>query len=335
MNKKLFFTLSLLLTFFPFLLVAVDYSRKENWVIYEEGEKDTSYDIFYIYPTLVADKNKPYMDWSEAKIAAKTQKFVYAQTKGIFGKKARVFAPYVRQLEYGRILKSLKSSDSSTTPFTSSAIKGMEDAAEAFRYYFKHCNKGRPFIFLGHSQGALDLCYVLHSNREISKEKGFVAAYLPGMSMKKALFENLFKGRKIFPAKGEEDIACVIIWNSMNKECVNNLFAGRETLCINPLNWKTDDTPAGPQLNRGAVFYDYRTGKTERIPRFCGAYADPEKGALIIDLPSMSKYDAKGFMGKGVFHMNDIWFFAENLRINAEKRVNMWQKEKAANFRKK
>ena len=328
--KKLFFTLCLLLLLFPALLTAVDYSRKENWVICEDGAKNTSYDIFYIYPTLVADKNKPYMDWSEAKVAAKTKNFVSAQTKGIFGNNARIFAPYVRQLEYGRILKALKSTDSSAP----SAKKGMEDAAKAFRYYFKHYNKGRPFIFLGHSQGALDLCYVLHSNREISKEKGFVAAYLPGMSMKKALFENLFKGRKIFPAKGEEDIACVIIWNSMNKECVNSLFAGRETLCINPLNWKTDNTPAGPQLNRGAVFYDYRTGKTERKPRFCGAYADPEKGALTVDLPSMSKYDAKGFMGKGVFHMNDIWFFAENIKFNAEKRVNRWKKEKMENFRK-
>ena len=176
--KKLFFTLCLLLTLFPILLAAVDYSRKENWVICEEGEKNTSYDLFYIYPTLVADKNKPYMDWSEAKIAAKTQKFVYAQTKAVFGKKARIFAPYVRQLEYGRILKSLKSSDSSTTPFTSSAIKGMEDAAEAFQYYFKHYNKGRPFIFLGHSQGAMDLFYVLHNNREITKEKGFVISLL-------------------------------------------------------------------------------------------------------------------------------------------------------------
>lgn len=335
MNKKFFFILCSFLLLFPFLLTAVDYSRKENWVICEDKKNNSSYDVFYIYPTLVAHKKKPYMDWTNQKVAAKTQKFVAAQTKEIFGEKARIFAPYVRQLEYGRILKALKSSDSSQSPFAPSAIKGMEDAAEAFQYYFRNYNKGRPFIFLGHSQGAMDLCYVLHNNREITKEKGFVAAYLPGMSMKKALFENLFKGRKIFPAKGEEDIACVIIWNSMNKECVKSLFAGKDTLCINPLNWKTDHTPAGTLQNKGAFFYDYRTGKTERRPHFCGAYTDPAKGALIVDLPSMSQYDAKGFMGKGVFHMNDIWFFAENIRINVEKRVNIWQKEKAANFRKK
>lgn len=332
--KKFFFTLCLHLILFPVLLTAVDYSRKENWVLCDDGKKGTSYDIFYIYPTLVADKNKPYMDWSEAKVAEKTKNFVYAQTKGIFGNKARIFAPYVRQLEYGRIISLLQKEDSSIPPAQPSVKKGMEDAKKAFLYYLRNYNCGRPFIFLGHSQGAMDLLYVLHSAEEISKEKGFVAAYLPGICVTETLFANLFKGKKIFPAKGEEDISCVILWNTMNKEGFNSIFAKKGALCINPLNWKRDNTPAVPQLNRGAVFYDYRTGKTERIPRFCGAFVDPEKGTLTVDLPSMSKYDANGFMGKGVFHMNDIWFFAENLKFNAEKRVNQWHKEKKGNFRK-
>ena len=55
--------------------------------------------------------------------------------------------------------------------------------------------------------------------------------------------------------------------------------------------------------------------------------------SIVCNVVFLSKYDAKGFMGKGVFHMNDIWFFAENIRINAEKRVNTWKKEKAENFR--
>ena len=102
-------------------------------------------------------------------------------------------------------------------------------------------------------------------------------------------------------------------------------MAGQGTYCINPLNWRTDSEPAGPEANLGAVFYDYRTGKTERTAHFCGAVIDPAKGALIVDLPVRSRFDAKGFMGVGVYHMNDIWFFAENLRANANLRIRAWR----------
>ena len=95
-------------------------------------------------------------------------------------------------------------------------------------------------------------------------------------------------------------------------------------LCINPLNWRRDATPAAKEKNVEALFYDYRNGSFERIKNFCGAAVDPAKGALIVDLPAPSKYDAMGFMGLGVFHMNDIWFFAGNLRDNAVRRVLKW-----------
>lgn len=317
----------ILLFFIPVFLFAIDYSKKENWVICEKDRKETSYDLFYIYPTLVSSKKHPYMDWKHAGTAAKTLRFASAQTKEIFGKKARIFAPYVRQLEYGRAIRELKKQNSSASPFEPGLMKGMLDTKKAFLYYLQNYNNGRPFIFLGHSQGAMDLLYLLHSTEQITKEKGFVGAYLPGICVSETLFSQLFRSRKIRPAKGEKDIACVIIWNSMNQEGSNPLFSRKGALCINPLNWKTDETVAEASENLCAVFYDYRTGKIQRKPHFSGAVIDLEKGALILPLPSKSVYDAKGFMGKGVFHMNDLWFFAENIRVNAEKRVAQWKKE--------
>ena len=56
-----------------------------------------------------------------------------------------------------------------------------------------------------------------------------------------------------------------------------------------------------------------------------GAKVDPERGVLIVDLPPNSVWDAKGFMGRGIFHMNDIWFFAGNIRENAALRVKLWK----------
>ena len=76
-----------------------------------------------------------------------------------------------------------------------------------------------------------------------------------------------------------------------------------------------------------AYFYDYRNGSVKTRQGMFGARVDPARGVLIVDLPSDSVWDAKGFMGKGIFHMNDVWFFAGNLRANAEHRVRLWKKE--------
>lgn len=313
------------LLFFPACvctLAAVDYARAENWVIREEGSAG-SWDIFYIYPTLNASKNTPLLDWSDPATEKKVHPFVQAQTKGIFQSDARIFAPYVRQLEYYRCIKALKGG---VPPEQTEMKHGIRDTLDAFAWYMENCNGGRPFILLGHSQGAMDLYALLKERKDLSPEKGFAAAYLIGLPhVTGEVFARDFADRTIAPAKKTDDVGVVVVWNTQSPDARNPLFTGPGTLCINPLNWRTDGKGAGPEENLGAVFYDYRTGKTERVPHFCGAAVDPAKGALIVDLPVRGKYDAKGFMGAGVFHMNDIWFFAENLRANAKCRIQAWR----------
>jgi len=314
--------------FFLFLLFCIqapglDYGDCANWVICEKNSADREqlFDLFYVYPTLVSDKSKPLMDWSQPKVAAKTSGFVRAQA-GIWGKQARIFAPYVRQLEFTRCLPILKDPVSWERTLLK---RGIDDTSDAFAYYMKHFNHGRPFVLLGHSQGAMELYYLLKNRKEISARSGFVAAYLIGLPKITAeQFSEDFRNRDIFAAKCANDLGVVIVWNTQNAEAKESLFSTPGGLCINPLNWHTDGVPAAADENRGAVFYNYKTGKTERKPAFCGAYVDPAKGALIVNLPSDGVYDAKGMIGKGVFHLNDIWFFAENLRRNAILRVNEW-----------
>ena len=304
------------------MLTAVDYGQTGNWVICDK-DGPGSFDIFYVYPTLVARKEAPLMDWQDPKVAKKTKGFAEAQTRGIFRSDARIFAPYVRQLEYGRCLDALKAG----VPAEQTEMKhGIRDTLDAFAWYMENCNGGRPFILLGHSQGAMDLYALLKERKDLSPEKGFAAAYLIGLPrITGEAFARDFAGRSVVPAKKADDIGVVVVWNTQAPNAEDTLFTKPGTLCIDPLNWRTDSKPAGPEENLGAVFYDYRTGKTKRIPHFCGAAVDPEKGALIVDLPVRSQYDAKGFMGVGVFHMNDIWLFAENLRANAKLRIRAWR----------
>lgn len=303
------------------------YAEAENWVIRQNNVpvENTDFDVFYVYPTLVADRDKPLMDWQDPKVAAKTVGFVRAQTVELFGSQARVFAPYVRQQEYYRCLDYLDHPDAEGA--ADGLAPGIADTVEALRYYLKHDHTpGRPFILLGHSQGAVDLYEALKQCREITPESGFVAAYLLGMPRLTAeQIRSDFKSRGIVPAENETGTGVIAVWNTQNAGAENPRFTIPGGYVINPLNWRTDAVPAGAGLNRGAVFYDYKAEHSDaapkEIPHFCGARVDPERGALIVDLPADSRYDAHGFMGRGVFHMNDLWFFAINIRENAAKRV--------------
>ena len=307
-----------------FALVAAgaetDYRDPANWAICETEARETEFDVFYVYPTLFADDANPLMRWrDDPGLRAKTIGFARAQA-GIFGGKARVFAPFVRQLEYRRCVAVL-------TPErdwrdSEEFRPGVRDTQAALRHYLAHFNGGRPYILFGHSQGAIDLYLVMRSLPEVSPDRGFAAAYLIGLPKLTApQIAADFAGRGIAPAAGRGDVGVVIGWNTQAPGVENPAFTGRGTFCINPLNWRTDGTPAGREENVEAFFYDYRTGKSRAAAKFCGAKIDVGRGALLVDLPVGGKYDAGGFMGKGVFHMNDVWFFAGNIRVNAAERV--------------
>ncbi len=329
---KVFALLFLLLLFPPVMATAepVDYGRADNWVIREVERPEAWFDVFYVYPTLFSDRNYPYMRWrNNPELREKTSGFVTAQT-GIFGGGARIFAPYVRQLDYSRCDTVLEKGHEWRG--ASGLARGVEDTVDAFRYYLTHFNRGRPYVLFGHSQGAVDLYEMMRKVPEVTPERGFVAAYLIGLPrLSGEVIAADFKSRGILPADNERGVGVIVGWNTQSPDAEGGVFTVPGTYCINPLNWRTDSVPAPPSLNRGAFFYDYRVkNPAERVrtkAEFCGAAVAPERGALIVDLPSDSEYDARGFMGRGVFHMNDVWFFAGNLRHNAALRAEAWMKK--------
>ena len=306
------------------------YAKEENWLIRQsEPATPQTFDLFYVYPTLVANKEKPLMDCQDAKTRTKALGFARAQTEEIFLGDARVFAPCIRQLEYLRCLKLL---DNPSQWGETELATGIQDTCDAFQYYMKHWNQGRPVILLGHSQGSMDLYEMLRRMQKISPKKGLVAAYLPGLP--RVSTEDMkrdFAGRDIQPAKGADDLGVIIVWNTQSPTAVSSPFAKAGTYCINPLHWRCDASPAPASLNRLSHFYRYWEKSPEKqrsdFRAFCGAQIDPAKGALIVQLPENSEYDARGAMGLGIFHAADIWLFAGNIRDNAAQRVQKWLRE--------
>ena len=67
-----------------------------------------------------------------------------------------------------------------------------EDVKNAFEYYLKNENKGRPIIIASHSQGtthAIRLLKEFFDGKDLSKQ--LVCAYLVGMGVKKDSYEKL------------------------------------------------------------------------------------------------------------------------------------------------
>lgn len=295
----------------------IDYANPKNWAVYTPvSAANKPFDVFYLYPTLTASKSVPLMPWDK-KTRDKVIPFVQAQTSGL-ARHANIYSPYVRQLEFTRCIRMMGAANPEKISPEETIETGVRDTMEAFQYYLTHLNRGRPYILLGHSQGTQALAIVLATNKNISLEQGFVAAYLIGMTFR--------KDAPLPFAKGADDIGVVVTWNTQAKGAKNPLFSGPGSPCINPLNWKTDSTPAAKEENPGAMFYSWKTGEIERIPCFCGAAVDVKNGVLITDPPPDSKWIKETLFGTaGIYHENDIWFFYDALVQNVLLRVEKWQ----------
>ena len=323
---KSLFTLIVLAFFWN--VSAVNYASKNAWLIAEKNKQNTEFDVFYIHPTLLRDAAKPYPDFANAKVRARLKGFSAAQA-GIFGNAARIFVPAVRQLEIGRCLAG----DLKTNPLLQ---PGIEDTVAAFRYYIKHFNPGgrRPYILMGHSQGAIDLYELLKQAPEISPARGFVAAYLAGLpKVTVKQIESDLGGKGIIPARDEGSTGVVIVWNTQLAGAKNPFFTGPGTYGINPVNWRTDSFKSDKKQHKGMVLFDHRKLKQVTFVTrdgkapVCTAKLSDNGGLIVEDVPEKALKLYSGF-GKGVLHAADIWLFAGNIVENARLRVRLYQQKK-------
>ena len=299
------------------------YGRADSWA-YRETDKTAQADVFFICPTVYGGQEDSFnmpMDDEAAKAS-----FVGATNmeKGIYDQDARFFAPYYRQA--GLNVYELPAQE--REPYLALAY---EDIRKAFSYYLKHYNQGRPIILAGFSQGA-DLCIRLV--KEFFADEALmdqlVACYAIGWSITE---EELAAYPHLRVASGEADTGVIIAFNSEAESITDSMVipAGTRTLAINPLNWRTDSTPAGKEENLGACFTDYSGNILTEIPQLTGAYLDPVRGALKVTDVTSEEYPAVlSFFQDGVYHLYDYQFFYRNLQENVAVRLNAYQAELAA-----
>lgn len=302
----------------------IAYDNPKFWVSLPSIIKDI--DVFYVYPTIYSGTHPKNMDISDVDLRAFAHGLLKAQA-GVYSPYANVFAPFYRQQTAAT--QSMEANNGERDAFADSLFRvGYRDVENAFDYYIQNFNNGRPFILAGHSQGTMVVIELLRNrfnNPDLQKQ--LIAAYAIGYSVTEADLDNY---TWMHLAQGETDTGVIITYNTQGPNAGPSPVLLTGALAINPLNWKTDATPANRKSNIKAVFFHDATGEViAEVPNFAGAYIDTESGALIVTdrqpVPSDEvNLDNLGRWSSEVYHQYDYAFFYENLKENVGKRIKAY-----------
>jgi hypothetical protein len=196
--------------------------------------KDPPLDCFYVYPTVSRDQGmNSDLNVSEEKGAVAVQ---FARFVGV----CRTFSPIYRQMTLGAI-----AAYSAGSNIDAAAALAYSDVAAAWRNYLATKNNGRPFVFVGHSQGSVMLQMLIA--REIENNPTVAArmklAILPGFNVivpQGKLVGGTFKKTPLCSHPGET--GCVIAYSSFREKNVPPTGAifgiadqpGMTVGCVNP-----------------------------------------------------------------------------------------------------
>jgi len=286
------------------------FADPENWAYYGVGE-DKEADIFIVAPTvdMKSEYNMPIDDMNKSRLVRALN-----MQKGIYEDNLRMFSPYYPQASF----KAYDLTEAEREPYMDIAYS---DVSEAFSYYLDYENQGRPIVLFGYSQGAYYIYRLLKDHFcDEALYRQLVAAYAIGWG---CTFEEADRYPQIVPAAGEDDIGCVVSYDAEAPEVEETLITprGERHFAINPLNWKTDATPADKAQNKGAVFVTNDLETTEAA-QFCGAYLDTERGVLKVPDVDPAEYSMRpDMLPEGSFHIYDLYFFWNNLKENVGVRL--------------
>lgn len=292
---------------------AVDYAQTQNWAFLPQAQTpDKPVDVFYVYPTIFGGNGPELMDINSADLREKANVQIRINA-GVFTDIARLYAPYYRQASID-ILWLDKTQERQLL------ATGYKDIQDAFEYYMKHFNKGRPFILAGFSQGSMALLNLMEKTFDNPQwQKQLVAAYLIGYSV---TTQDLEQYPWLKMAQSATDTGVIVSYNTQLPGNGYSYVLKKNSHAINPVNWKTDSSVASAAEHKGAVIFDIVTGKQqEEIPHLADVWLEKQTGALVLKVDSQKFNASQAVFPPGVLHMYDYMFFYNNLKENVQKRV--------------
>lgn len=275
---------------------AVQYASTDYW--YESGRAvDTSLvDVFYVYSTEVGRSfGLDGVEVFRAMLTSEERGYMAGENaymQQVFGDSVNFFAPYYHQFTMQSLM--LPQADFDTTY---AAVR--DEVCCAFDYYMANLNCGRPFALVGFSQGAM---LVLDILKHLSDEQygRMVGAYMLGYR----LSADDMRHPHVQAADGPSGWGRTVSFNSVaSPSGVWPVVTADAATCINPLNWRTDATPA-------TLFFN---GDTATVS------VDTALHVLMVRGLDAEKYrfpPLEAVTPQGNMHHWDILFYANKLREN-------------------
>lgn len=214
------------------------------------------------------------------------------------------FAPYYHQFNFEAIV--LPKED-----FAEVYVDVAAEVCQAFDYYMSHLNQGRPFALVGFSQGSMLILDVLkHMTDEQYSQ--MVGAYMMGYRL---AAEDLIYPH-IVAAQDETTRGVTVSYNSvMNLDAVWPLVSEGAVEAINPVNWKTDSTPAQFEF----------LGETLTVAM------DEASHQLVVNVPDPTFYHewnsnpafTMAKVHKDCLHHWDLLYYSDKIRENIKVRSGL------------
>ena len=284
--------------------LAPDYSDPTMWIT-EDGDVDgTGADVFYVVSTWEDDwttadgKMCHYADVWNPEHRTHMADLEMKKVAAYMSPGNRFFAPFYRHTTIQAFM-----TNNEDTVYQRTRL-AMDDVRKAFDLFQSQRDQSRPLIIAGFSQGGLAVVQLLkHIDDETYSQ--LAAAYVLGYKVTKA---DMAACSHIRPAEGETDTGVTICYNTVKDvKYVLPLIAGSD-ICINPVNWRTDATPA--------TLHDTIT-----------ITVSPEHHVLVATNYSASEYPPfRGFLNVGDIHSCEPWLYSECLQQNIKVRAKEWRK---------
>ena len=300
-----------------------------DYMLWYKGEqlqssiKESYPDVFYLLPVCImtgADKtghqhfnaDPTRADHKEAwKLSAEL-----ADT--IFATHANLFLPYYRQPTF----EGLKKKNAKKA-----GQIAVRDAIDAFDYYIKHFNNGRPFILAGFSYGGKMITEILKHMDDDTYSR-LIAAYVIGygITAKDTMKQRGHRISHIKLAQDSTSHGVTINFNSVTSiKAISPLLCHKNIGCINPISWTTTSKPsvllsAGDSKGENDSRFPYGTVVKANIPNTAVTVSiDSLRHVLLVKGVNPRQYSyppLQNFFPIGNLHLQELFFFGDYLRHN-------------------
>lgn len=214
------------------------WESEEAWYQSDTAVNDDKIDLFYLVSTnVLSAKDSSGNVVYQSQLIEEDRKALDAEMgyakKHFCQSDFNYFAPYYHQFTFEAI-------GLEPNIYKKVYASVTDEVCDAFDYYMEHKNNGRRFALVGFSQGGMLVLDLLKHMTNEQYER-MVAAYAIGYRISAEDVKN----KHIRPANGETETGVTISFNSaLSTDGMWPLVAEGAVTCINPVNWKTDTTPA-------------------------------------------------------------------------------------------